>query len=186
MRIQQLKDVTQLSVPIIKDLRKRGHLPFEGPATGTTDAAGRTWSHFDIWDAMRLIAAQRLVWAGLGWPDAAAVLRARPTSVSEDRFLLWNGGQFRARAEFRNVRGDEPFLGDRFRVYEGDLSDIVRSAVGYADAHNRGVRFDRDAIVLSSLVSVNLSEALTLAKARADVLGISYSDDNGLSVEASE
>lgn len=185
MRIRELADVTGVALENIKTLRTRGHLPFEGPAIGVTDATGRTWSHFDIWDAMNLIAAQRLVWAGLGWPDAAAVMRAMPTFVS-DQYLLWNGSQYRARAEFRNVRGDEPFLGGRFKVYVGDLSDIVRSAVGYADAFNGTVRSASHAIVLSSLVSVNLSEALTLAKARADAQGIAYSDDNGLSVEGTE
>lgn len=171
--------------------RRNGDLPFDIWPKEAKDGAGRTWSRFDIYDAMMLIAARNLAQGqGVGWSDAAKILREKATylqsEVGGERANYWLPGFHCARIEFRCEDGSEPSLIRQFQVVRGTLVDIAAYADRVVLSHNERSNFPQDRIAVFSIAAVNLSQAWHIAVERAKYLEIDVASDGDIEPSDSE
>lgn len=178
----ELCDIAGLAVPTFNSHRRNGNLPFVVEHAEARDGTGKAWARFDLDHAMLLIAAQGLAASqGVTWSEAALILREKaiyaPSEKDGVRVDCRMPGFHCARVEFRSEAGDAPALRNRFGIYRGTLPWIVKEAESTVEVYNRSVNFPSDRIVLASFVSVNLSQAWSIAQVRADQLKIDVHKD---------
>lgn len=166
----ELCAIAEITAPTFNSHRRNGDLPFNIALSEAQDGTGRTWSRFTIHDAARLIAARHLAASqGVTWSEAARIIRAQKTHggepgdpynpedhsavhIAQVEFVSWASG-----AQVTKV------------VYQGTLSGIV----AVAEARVQTItETHTEPLSVASMVSVNFSHCLEIARQRAAAHGI--------------
>jgi hypothetical protein len=179
---KELCAIAGMKTPTFNSHRTNGDLPFRIERAEGQDAEGRTWSHFTIHDAARMLAARHLVDAHrVSWSEAARMLREAATAVAPFGYghsYFDRDGIFIAQVEFANTRtNEEPTLFPTRKTYEGPLDSIIAGALGEAAAYSESRAIHREEIRVVSIVSVDLSHHYRLARGIAEQLGIDVQAD---------
>ena len=184
IRSELCKVANDMSPATFNTHRRNGDLPFGLLQAEKHDAGGRTWSRFELHHAMLLIAAQTLASGqGVGWSEAAAILRA---SVGVTHVGMEPGGLVEnlrrstihcARIEFSREDGSTSELHPRFKIMRGTLSEIVGSVERGVSRFNELQQLPFERVTVCSFVSVNLSQAWRVAAERAEALKIDFDAD---------
>lgn len=173
----ELLDICGMTAPTFNSHRRNGDLPFEASKTEAEDTAGRTWARYTRHDAALMLAARQLSSAHrVSWSEAARILRA-PAIYSGGSFKSYfdRSGVHVAQVEFANeITNAEAKLFPQLQVYNGTLAEILDMAEGSVHAYNEKNTF-KDYLVITSIVSVNLSNCWQAAGALAKSKGIDLS-----------
>ena len=174
----QLCAIGDISPSTFNSHRRNGDLPFGGPGANPIVKGG--WGRFSLHDAMFLIAARQLAATqGVGWGEAASILRSNPMHVGRGPVFsnYWsNPGHYMARVSFvDDANGFPPsWICTALEVYAGPLADIVATATEKAEwASERSVAAGYRPVMTSTFAAVNLSHMWELTLQRAAALGIS-------------
>lgn len=171
--------------------RLNGDLPFDIRTKEASAGGGRTWSRFDLYDAMMLIAARNLAQGqGVSWSEAANILRDGAiylgSGVDGQRASYRLPGFHCARIEFRCEDGSVPSLIRQFQVVRGTLGDIAAYAERVTLRYNERAYFASDRVAVFSVATVNLSQAWHIAVERAKFLEINVHSDGEIEPSDSE
>lgn len=167
MRRNEFCRVTGATPRTFDSHRLAGNLPFR---LSERDATEPKWASYDIHQCALWIACANLAGQGIGWSQAAAILREPSTLCSDGERPYERPDIHLARVAFVTAY-NEPH---RVEIFQGTLGAIVAAATAHVDGFNsRG----RDQVQIAGIVSADLSLAYRIARGRAEALGITTGAD---------
>ena len=175
----ELLDICGMTAPTFNSHRRNGDLPFDAARTEAEDGVGRTWARYTLHHAVRMLAARQLAAVHrVSWSEAARILRTQAKYASVENYSDHAGVHF-AQVEIVNEKTNaDPDFYPRLEILTGTLQKIVEQAQNSAEAYTR--HNPHDAVIVASMVSVNLSQCWKIA------LALAKSKDIDLSFEGSE